>query len=91
MVSEAGALESRTMRVALIGCGRISTYHMAALKALHDVEVVAVCDLDERAARETAAFHGIRGCYTDPEPMLRDTRPDAGRVLNGHLQPEADA
>jgi nucleoside-diphosphate-sugar epimerase/predicted dehydrogenase len=69
------------MRVALIGCGRISSYHMAALKAMHDVEVVAVCDLDERVARETASLHGIRGCYTDVETMFNESRPDVVHLL----------
>lgn len=69
------------LRVALVGCGRISAYHVAALKAIPGVEIVAVCDLDERAARETATQHAVRGCYTDMEAMLRDLRPDVVHLL----------
>jgi 2-alkyl-3-oxoalkanoate reductase len=69
------------MRVVLVGCGRISAYHMAALKAIPDVEIVAVCDLDDRVARDTASHHGIRGCYTDMEAMMRDLRPDVVHLL----------
>ncbi len=69
------------LRVALVGCGRISTYHVAAIKAVPGAEIVAVCDLDERVAREAATRHGIRGCYTDVENMLRELRPDVVHLL----------
>src|SRR3954467_9609032 len=81
MPGEVGTTEQLRLRVALIGCGRISVYHMAALSALSDVEVVAVCDLDPKAAREAATRHGVRGCYTDAETMLRETRPDVVHLL----------
>jgi nucleoside-diphosphate-sugar epimerase/predicted dehydrogenase len=71
----------RPLRVALVGCGRISTYHLAALKALPGVEIVGVCDSDDRAARECATAHGIRGCYTDLETMARELQPDVVHLL----------
>jgi 2-alkyl-3-oxoalkanoate reductase len=69
------------LRVALVGCGRISAYHVAAIKAVPGAEIVAVCDLDERMARETATRHGIRGCYTDVDRMLREVQPDVVHLL----------
>jgi 2-alkyl-3-oxoalkanoate reductase len=81
MAAEVGTTEPLRLRVALIGCGRISAYHVAALTALPDVDIVAVCDLDARAAREVATRHGIRGCYTDAETMLCETRPDVVHLL----------
>jgi 2-alkyl-3-oxoalkanoate reductase len=81
MPGEVGTTEQLGLRVALVGCGRISVYHVAALSALSDVEIVAVCDLDPKAAREAATRHGVRGCYTDAETMLRETRPDVVHLL----------
>ena len=81
MAAEAGPTEPLRLRVALVGCGRISAYHVAALTALRDVEIVAVCDVDEKSAREAATRHGIRGCYTDAVAMFRETRPDAVHLL----------
>jgi nucleoside-diphosphate-sugar epimerase/predicted dehydrogenase len=69
------------MRVALVGCGRISTYHLAALQALPGVEVVAVCDLDERLARQTATRYGIPRCYSDMEAMMWESRPEVVHLL----------
>jgi nucleoside-diphosphate-sugar epimerase/predicted dehydrogenase len=81
MPAEVGTTEQLRLRVALVGCGRISVYHVAALSALSDIDIVAVCDLDPKAAREAATRHGVRGCYTDAETMLRETRPDVVHLL----------
>jgi nucleoside-diphosphate-sugar epimerase/predicted dehydrogenase len=81
MADEVVTAEPKTLRVALVGCGRISAYHLAALKAIRAVEVVAVCDLNERLVRETASRYGIRGCYTDVEAMLRELRPEVVHLL----------
>jgi nucleoside-diphosphate-sugar epimerase/predicted dehydrogenase len=69
------------LRVALVGCGRISAYHVTAIKAVPGADLVAVCDLDERVAREAASRYGVRGCYTDVESMLRELRPDVVHLL----------
>ncbi len=69
------------IRVAIIGCGRISTHHIAALKTLSEVEIVAVCDTDERRARQTATRHAIPRCYTDADTMLRETKPAVVHLL----------
>jgi nucleoside-diphosphate-sugar epimerase/predicted dehydrogenase len=69
------------LRVALVGCGRISAYHVAAIKAVPGADLVAVCDLDQQVAREAASRYGIRGCYTDFESLLRELRPDVVHLL----------
>jgi nucleoside-diphosphate-sugar epimerase/predicted dehydrogenase len=73
--------QRETLRVALVGCGRISAYHIAALKALPDTEIVAVCDLDERLARQTAMRYAIPRCYTDVETMAKEVRPQVVHLL----------
>lgn len=70
-----------SVRVALIGCGRISSHHIAALQALPGAEIVAVCDLDERRARHTATRHAIPRCYADAETMMGEVRPDVVHLL----------
>jgi predicted dehydrogenase len=45
-----------------------------------DFEIVAVCDISEAAARETAQKHGISHFYTDASEMLRMERPDVVSV-----------
>jgi 2-alkyl-3-oxoalkanoate reductase len=69
------------VRVALIGCGRVSSFHVAALKALAGVELVAVCDLDERLARQRATAAAVPRWFTDAGTMLRDVAPDVVHIL----------
>jgi nucleoside-diphosphate-sugar epimerase/predicted dehydrogenase len=64
-------------------------YHIAALRTLPTVEIVAVCDLDERLARQTATRYAIPRCYTDMETMVREARPQVVHLLTPpatHLQ-----
>jgi predicted dehydrogenase len=60
----------------LIGCGAIAREHLAVLKQLDNVEVVAVCDLSAARAEATAERFGIAKWYTDYETLLGDLRPD---------------
>jgi 2-alkyl-3-oxoalkanoate reductase len=69
------------VRVALVGCGRISAHHIAALRALSGVEIVAVCDLDDRLARQAATRYAIPRCYSDMDTMAREARPDVVHLL----------
>ena len=47
------------LRAAVIGAGYVAAHHLAALRRLDFVEVVAVCDADPEAAERTAARFGI--------------------------------
>lgn len=49
----------RTLRIGIAGCGAISRNHLEAFRALENVRVVGVCDLDLERARATAAAWGI--------------------------------
>jgi predicted dehydrogenase len=58
------------MKAAVIGCGLQGRLHVGHLQRMDDVDVVAVCDLDEARARATAAEHGVAGAYTDYREAL---------------------
>jgi len=70
------ASAERKIRAAIVGCGRISAYHVAAVQALPHAELVAACDLREGAAAELAAQHGIERVFSDMETMMGDVQPD---------------
>jgi predicted dehydrogenase len=45
------------MKVGIVGCGRVSKgIHIPALLKAKDVEVTAVCDVDEAEAKRTASM-----------------------------------
>ncbi|MCQ2385402.1 MAG: Gfo/Idh/MocA family oxidoreductase [Clostridia bacterium] len=65
-----------TFYVALTGCGAISAIHLAALAAMPEVKIVALCDVKKEkaeAARDTYAPSAR--VFTDTEEML-DACPD---------------
>ena len=59
------------VRVGIIGTGGISNAHMGGYKALPDeVEVVAVCDINEPKVKAYAEKYGVSAWYTDFNEML---------------------
>jgi predicted dehydrogenase len=59
------------MRVALVGAGMISLYHLRAWRNA-GVPVVAVCDIDRDKAAARAAEFGIDRIYDDPQALYLD-------------------
>jgi UDP-N-acetyl-2-amino-2-deoxyglucuronate dehydrogenase len=41
----------KTYKIAIIGCGRIAGHHCRAIKSTENVELAAVCDLDEERSK----------------------------------------
>jgi predicted dehydrogenase len=69
------------MKVAIIGCGFVSDSHVACLKRLHDIEIVAVADTDEDAARRLANSFGIPKVFRDTGSLLSETAPEVVHLL----------
>ena len=44
----------KKLRVAVIGCGRISVMHLVPASVLEEAELVAVCDIKEDRAKAAA-------------------------------------
>jgi UDP-N-acetyl-2-amino-2-deoxyglucuronate dehydrogenase len=61
-------IQRRKIRFALAGCGRISKNHFEALEAhAKDVEIVGVCDIDNKALEEAASI-----THANPYTKLSD-------------------
>ena len=84
----ASDLPANPIRVAMLGTGNIALPHVAALKSLPGIKVVAVCDLDEAKARAFAQHWGVPSFYRDLAAMLESEKPDVVHVL---LPPPAHA
>jgi len=52
-------VSERVLRVALVGCGRISRNHLEAIDRIDGLALSAVCDIDESRAREAGERHGV--------------------------------
>jgi len=75
-LSTPNAITDRKLRFAIVGCGRISRNHLAAVGAhAGDIELAGVCDTELDRVEEVAAAHGTRG-YGSMAEMLYEAQPD---------------
>ncbi len=65
-----------SLRGAVIGCGFFATNHLNAWKQIEDVDLVAVCDVDEQKAKTAASAFDVKASYTDAAQMLAREKPD---------------
>jgi predicted dehydrogenase len=60
------------MKVGVIGCGKVAKgIHIPALLSIKDIEIAAVCDVNEAEAKRTAKQFSIGGSYRDLSDMLK--------------------
>jgi UDP-N-acetyl-2-amino-2-deoxyglucuronate dehydrogenase len=71
---------SERVRVALIGCGRISGRHIDVIRQIPALELVGVCDLKRERAEAAASVSGATA-FVDYRGMLEELRPDLVSVL----------
>ena len=67
--------ESKSFRVALVGCGRISNNHFEAFSRIDGLDLVSVCDAVEARAREAGEKWGVPS-FTSMEKMLAEVASD---------------
>jgi UDP-N-acetyl-2-amino-2-deoxyglucuronate dehydrogenase len=69
-------ITDRKMRIAIVGCGRISKNHFGSIEqhAQH-FELVAVCDTNQAVVGEHAQQYKVPG-FTSLEKMLDEVKPD---------------
>ena len=72
------------IRVAIVGCGRISDLHQLGYRGRDDARIIAVCDTNKASARKKARAWGIDKVYTDYQQVLEDKDVDAVELLTPH-------
>jgi UDP-N-acetyl-2-amino-2-deoxyglucuronate dehydrogenase len=81
MIKSNAPITGRKIRLALVGCGRISKNHLAALKQHADrADLAAVCDIDAERLAQAVASSGARG-YASFQNVLDDSSVD-GIILS---------
>lgn len=70
------------VRVAMIGAGGMAnSVHYPSLASFDDVEIAAICDLDENRLNSTADKYKVERRYKDYRKMINDVAPDAVYVI----------
>jgi predicted dehydrogenase len=72
------------IRVAIVGCGRISDLHQMGYRGREDAKIVAVCDTNKGHARDKAREWGVEKIYTDYAQVLNDKDVDVVELLTPH-------
>jgi len=75
---------TRPLRVAIVGCGRISDLHALGYEGRSDAAIVAVCDTKRARAGAKAKRWGVDKVYTDYERLLDDESIDLVELLVPH-------
>ena len=69
------------IKIGMIGAGGRAQTHYASLAEMNDVEMTAICDLNEERMKSTANKYGIKGQYTDYKLMLKKSDLDAVYII----------
>jgi D-apiose dehydrogenase len=64
------------IRVAIIGAGYVSPYHLRGWQRHQNIEIVALCDIDHAQAEAISRQFGISKVYVRFEEMLDTEKPD---------------
>jgi predicted dehydrogenase len=72
------------IRVAIVGCGRISDLHQLGYRAREDASIVAVCDTNKSHAKKKAKEWDVEKVYTDFTQVLGDKEVDVVELLTPH-------
>jgi len=72
------------VRVAIVGCGRISDLHQLGYQGLEEARIIAVCDTNRRRAQAKARAWGVERVYTDYRQVLEDPEVDLVELLVPH-------
>jgi predicted dehydrogenase len=72
------------IRVAIVGCGRISDLHQMGYRGREDAKIVAVCDSNKAHAKTKAREWEVEKVYTDYSQVLEDKEVDVVELLTPH-------
>jgi predicted dehydrogenase len=82
--TEKGDKVMKPIRVAIIGCGRISDLHQLGYRGRDDARIVAVCDTNKSRAMKKAKDWGVEKVFTSYEDVLADKEVDVVELLTPH-------
>ena len=72
------------IRVAIVGCGRISDLHQLGYRGRQDAKIVLLCDTNKAIAKKKAKEWGVEKVYSDYQQVLDDKEVDLVELLTPH-------
>jgi predicted dehydrogenase len=74
------AAQPASLKIAIVGCGKIADQHVLAIRRIAGSEVVALCDNEVLMARQLGERMRIPLCFADAGEMLQAVRPDVMHI-----------
>jgi len=68
------------LRIAIVGCGKISDAHATAILANKNCRIVGVCDQEELMARQFKERFPVDGTYDDLDGLLEKAQPEVVHI-----------
>ncbi|HEU5350184.1 MAG TPA: Gfo/Idh/MocA family oxidoreductase [Terracidiphilus sp.] len=65
-----------SLKIAIIGCGKIADAHVEEIRKISSASLVAVCDLEPIMAEQLATRYSVPHWYSDFSRMLDEQQPD---------------
>ena len=70
------------VKIAMVGAGRMANnVHYPSLNSFDDVEIAAICDLDDERLDTTATKYEVQGRYKDYRKMVEEVDPAGVYVI----------
>jgi predicted dehydrogenase len=68
------------LKVAIVGCGKISDAHASQIQRIKGCEIAGVCDRELLMARQLYERFPVKGYFSDLTELLNDARPDVVHI-----------
>lgn len=82
MPSNEKTIETRPVRVAVVGAGALANaVHYPSLASIPDVALAGICDLNPLRLKETGDKYRVEKRYADYRKMIEETAPDGVYVI----------
>src|SRR5262245_17318315 len=73
-------MSAKSLRVAIVGCGKIAEQHVEAIARIPGASIVGACDRERLMAAQLAERHRIPYVSDDSRELLARTNPDVVHV-----------
>jgi predicted dehydrogenase len=70
-----------SLKIAIIGCGKIADAHVEEVRKIPIAQLVAVCDLEPIMAEQLAVRYAVPRWYSEVDRMLEEQKPDVIHIV----------
>ena len=73
-------IQTMSLKIAIIGCGKIADAHVEEIRKIPSAQLVAVCDLEPIMAEQLSVRYAVPRWYSNFTRMLDEQKPDVVHI-----------